>query len=215
VVLQPDAAPYAQLCFNQQLNTMTALLVGKCNTSLLEQHQQEQQLQKQQQQQQQQQQPVEVQNQEIAVDTADPTWQPFGTPNLTWSYSSEEDSGWSTGSSSLGDDSSEGDGLPQGIVWLDRHWLFDEDRANDDHRALLLHEVDDDNDSSGEFATGENGSKSSSGTTTVSTRCGRLVRRRICTNSKKEPSIFAAHPLIKSDGGASGGKSYAYTSLSG
>jgi hypothetical protein len=212
VVLQPDAAPYAQLCFNQQLNTMTALLVGKRNTSLLEQHQQEEQQQKQQQQQQQ---PVEVQNQEIAVDTAAPIWLTFGTPNLTWSYSSEEDSGWSTGSSSLGDDSSEGDGLPQGIVWLDRHWLFDEDRANDDHRALLLHDVDDDDDASGEVATGENCSKSSSGTTTVGTRCGRLVRRGICTNNKKDPSIFTAHPLSKSDGGACGGKSYAYTSLGG
>jgi hypothetical protein len=212
VVLQPDAAPYAQLCFNQQFNTMTALLVGRRYTSLLEQQYEEEAAQ-QPQQLEQQQQPIEVQNQEIAVDAAAPIWSTFGTtPKLTWSYSSEEDSGWSTGSSSLGDDDSlEGDGLPQGIVWLDRHWLFE--RSNDDHRALLLHDQD---DSSEEIANGENCSKGSSvGTNTVGTRCGCLLRRGICTSNKKDPTVIAAHPLSKSKGGAYGGKSYGYKSLGG
>jgi hypothetical protein len=214
VVLQPDAAPYAQLCFDQQLNTMTALLVGRRCTSLLEQHKQEQH-------QQQEQEPIEAQNPELAVDTAAPTWSPFAAPNLTWTYSSEEDSseeesGWSTGSSSLGDDdpSEEEEILPQGIVWLDRHWLFNQDRrsAYDDHRHLLLEDSD---DSSDEVGTGENCSNSSSGTTTVDTRCGCLLRRGICINIKRDPRNIAAHyPLSKSNA-VDGGQRYAYTSLGG
>jgi hypothetical protein len=189
---------------------MTTLLVGRVYTSLLERHQQEHQGHEREQQHE-----PEPQNPELTDEKAPPVWSPFAAPNLTWTYSSEEDSsGWSSGSSSFGDDSSEEEEiLPQGVIWLDRNWLFEQDRrlAYDDHRALLLES----DDSSDEVGTEENCSKSSSGTTTIDTRCGCLLRRGFCINNKKDQRSIAAHNSLAKSTAVYGGKSYGYESLEG
>eukprot|EP00522_Entomoneis_paludosa_P017450 CAMPEP_0172452874 /NCGR_PEP_ID=MMETSP1065-20121228/10408_1 /TAXON_ID=265537 /ORGANISM="Amphiprora paludosa, Strain CCMP125" /LENGTH=301 /DNA_ID=CAMNT_0013205003 /DNA_START=23 /DNA_END=928 /DNA_ORIENTATION=+ len=119
VVVHPEIKPYAQLCFNQELGTMTALLVGPRGPSLPFTG------------------PPENDKEGIS--------QSASVPDL--SSSSSDESGWSTGDEMSSASSHVGsEELIEGILWMDHHWFQSTSDVNssayvrEQHQPLLLPE---------------------------------------------------------------------------
>ena len=107
VHVQPEPAPYAQLCFNREQNTLITLLVGKPRqyTSLGEGDS-----------------PGRLSSSQSSIDSED--------SSCGWSTGSSSSDGDSY-------DWSNYDTSPQNVFWLDETWLFDESSAySDTHRML-------------------------------------------------------------------------------
>jgi hypothetical protein len=109
VHLLPGPAPYAQLCFDPQENTLMTLLLGKPRVSKYTQLDDAPDL-------------IDlISSQSSSVDSSSG----WSSDSPTSSSSSSGDTGWHSSS-------------PQEIVWMDRWWLYDDGSdCSDTYRALL------------------------------------------------------------------------------
>jgi hypothetical protein len=108
-----ESAPYAQLCFDQQQNTLTTLLVRKPHTSkytpVLDEYPDLTGI---------------ISSQSSSVDSSTG----WNTDTSFSSSSSFGDTGWNCSN-------------PQEIVWLDKAWLYDDGSDYSDTRGALLHDL--------------------------------------------------------------------------